>query len=185
MVKKVSDFKTAKLYAKALYESAETSGMLPEVLHDVEVLKSAGLGKIDEVKLLNSPIVGFSQKNVLLEMIIQKFALNQKTANLLKILVQNNHFNLLDLVAGDFFALYNDKHNIAEITVETSENLTAEQDKKLKEKLGRIFDKDIKINYLLKPEILGGLVVRNGTTLIDLSLKNKLKNLEQLMKGTD
>lgn len=185
MVKKVSNFKTAKIYASALYESAEVSGALPAVLHDVETLKSAELNKLDEAKYLNSPIVDFEKKNVLLEVLAQKFELNEKTFNLLKILTQNGNFDLLDLVTDDFFTIYNNKHNIAEITVETSESLSAEQDEKLRKKLGEIFVKNIKINYQLKPEILGGLVIKNGTIHIDLSLKNKLKNLEQLMKGTD
>lgn len=185
MVKKVSNFKTAKLYASALYESAESFDALSMVLHDVEMLKNANLSEVNEVSYLNSPIVEFEQKNILLTAVAQKLELNEKTFNLLKILAQDGNFNLLDLIIEDFFAIYNNKHNIAEVIVETSESLSSEQDEKLNKKLGKIFGKDIKINYTLKPEILGGLIIKNGTMLIDLSLKNKLKNLEQLMKGTD
>lgn len=185
MVKKVSKLKTAKLYANAFYESAEAAGVLAQVLQDAAALKNAELGKINEAKYLNSPIVDFEQKKALLDIVAQKMQLNIQTANLLRVLVQNGDFDLLSLVIDDFFAMYNHKHNIAEITVETSENLNAEQDEKLKQKLRKIFNKNIKINYVIKPEIIGGLVIRNGTMLIDLSLKNKLKKLEQLMKGTD
>lgn len=185
MVKKSSNFKTAKLYAKAFYESVEGSGMLAEALKDAEILRSAKLNQLAESKYLSSPIIDFEQKMILLEAVLQKLELNEKTANLLKIMAQSNNFGLLDLVIDDFFAIYNNKHNVAEITVETSEKLNIEQDTLLREKLSKIFNKKIKIIYMIKAEILGGLVIKNGTMLIDLSLRNKLKNLEQLMKGTD
>lgn len=185
MVKKATDFKTAKLYAKALYDSAKTAGTLLFVLHDVEALKSIELAKIPEAQYLNSPVVDFEQKNVLLEAIAKKLNLSEQSLNLLKILTQNNKFKLLDYVLDDFYAIYDSEHNIAEIIVETAAELSEKQNECLKEKLAKIFGKTIKINYLIKPEIIGGLVIKNGTTLIDLSLKNKLKNLEQLMKGTD
>ena len=62
--------------------------------------------------------------------------------------------------------------------------LSAEQDKKLKQKLNNLFKKDVIVNYHLNPQILGGLVIKCGTVLIDSSVKHQLDSLEQLMKGT-
>ena len=64
MVKKSSNFKTAKLYAKAFYESVEGSGMLAEALKDAEILRSAKLNQLAESKYLSSPIIDFEQKRI-------------------------------------------------------------------------------------------------------------------------
>ena len=58
------------------------------------------------------------------------------------------------------------------------------EDKKLKQKLSALFNKDVAVNYHLNPQILGGLIIRCGTVLIDSSVKHRLDSLEQLMKGT-
>lgn len=185
MVNKNSEFKTAKLYAKALYESAQTDDVAAHILNDVETLKNLDFVKIPETACFSSPIVGMNVKMSLVETISDKLGLCLQTQNFLKLLIENNKFKSLELIINDFFVLYNQKHNIAEVVVETVKELNDEQNARLCEKLATVFNKKIKINYLLKPEIFGGLVIKNGTTLIDLSLKNKLKKLEQLMKGTD
>ena len=185
MVKKVSEFKTAKLYAKALYESASTDEVMALILRDVEMLKSIDFAKMSETSYFSSPIVENKIKISLIEAVSKKLDLCLQTQNFIKLLIENEKFKILDLVLNDFQELYNQKHNIAEVVVETVKELSDEQNALLSAKLANVFNKQIKINYALKPEILGGLVIKNGTTLIDLSLKNKLKKLEQLMKGTD
>ena len=111
--------------------------------------------------------------------------LHTQTLNFLKILTENGEFKILELILQDFRELYNQKHEIAEIVVETIKELSTAQDKLLKEKLSALFEQKIKLIYQIRPEILGGLIIKSGTTLIDLSLKNQLKKIEQLMKGTD
>ena len=109
---------------------------------------------------------------------------SQPMINLLKILVENRRFCELEQILLQFKEVYNNKHNIAEINVETVVDLTEEQDKKLKQKLKDLFKKDIVVNYITNPQILGGLVIQCGTVLIDSSVKHQLDSLEQLMKGT-
>ena len=104
--------------------------------------------------------------------------------NFLKVLAQNHRLNLLEIILKQFISLYNDKHNIAEVDVTTVIELSSEQDKRLKSKLSDIFNKKIEINYIINPEIVGGLVIKYGTNLIDVSIKHKLDTLEKIMKGT-
>ncbi len=184
-MKKASDFKTAKTYAISLYKSVQSAEELEIVLHDVELLQDVNLMKIDELSYLCSPIVKPEDKSVIIEEIAHKLNLCRQTGNMLNIMVENKHFKILNQVLIDFISIYNQQNNIAEITVETVMDLSKDQNKLLQTKLADLFKKEIKIKYELNPEILGGLVIKNGTMLIDLSLKNKLKNLEQLMKGTD
>lgn len=185
MAKKATDFKTAKIYAQAFYESARTVGVLPDVIKDIEILQSVEPTKIKEFSYFSNPTVELSVKNEIITAVSQELNLCPQTLNLLKILIENGKFKILGSILKDVVSLYNKDANIAEITVETVQKLNKTQDNLLKKKLSELFKKEIKINYVISPEILGGLVIKNGTILIDLSLKNQLKKIEQLMKGTD
>lgn len=185
MVKKVSDFKTAQIYAQALYESAQSESDMNEIMHDVEVLKNVGLSEMKEASCFLSPIVELKVKYQIIEAVSDKMKLNKLSLNFLKTLIENGKFKYLDQILNDFVKIYNKKHNISEITVETVRELDQKQDNLLKEKLTKLFKQEVKINYVLNQKILGGLVIKNGTTLIDMSLKNQLKKIEQLMKGTE
>ena len=184
-MKKATDFKTARIYAKALYESAIQANALENIYADVENLQSVKLSKVKEAECFCSPIIDFKTKKEILETLAKKMNLHTQTLNFLKILTENGEFKILELILQDFRELYNQKHEIAEIVVETIKELSTAQDKLLKEKLSALFEQKIKLIYQIRPEILGGLIIKSGTTLIDLSLKNQLKKIEQLMKGTD
>ena len=182
-MKKATDFKTARIYATALYESAQEKGALQKVYGDVETLREIKLSSIKEAECFSNPMVDFEIKEKILETLETKLNLGEQVFNLLKILAQNGQFKILELVLNDFMKIYNQKHEVAEVEVETVKELSTAQDKLLKEKLSDLFEQKVKINYLINPKILGGLVIKNGTTLIDMSLKNQLKKIEQLMKG--
>ena len=182
-MKKATDFKTARIYASALYEGAQEKGALQKVCADVEALQEIKLSSIKEAGFFSNPMVDFETKKKILEALESKLNLDAQVFNLLKILVQNEQFKILELVLNDFMQIYNQKHKITEVVVETVKELSMSQDKMLKEKLSDLFKQDVKINYLINPKILGGLVVKNGSVLIDMSLKNQLKKIEQLMKG--
>ena len=182
-MKKATDFKTARIYASALYESAQESDALEKVCADVETLQEIKLSSIKEAGCFSNPMVDFETKKKILEALEPKLNLDAQVFNLLKILVQNEQFKILELVLNDFMKIYNQKHKITEVEVETVKELSTAQDKQLKEKLSDLFEQKVKINYLINPKILGGLVIKNGTMLIDMSLKNQLKKIEQLMKG--
>ena len=182
-MKKATDFKTARIYASALYESAQESDALEKVCADVETLQEIKLSSIKEAECFSNPMVDFETKKEILEAVGKKLNFGAQVFNLLKILVQNEQFKILELVLNDFMKIYNQKHEIAEVVVETVKELSTAQDKLLKEKLSDLFEQKVKINYLINPKILGGLVIKNGTMLIDMSLKNQLKKIEQLMKG--
>ena len=69
----------------------------------------------------------------------------------------------------------------AEVT--SAHPLTATQEKALAKKLKEREGKDVKIRTKVDPEVLGGLVVRIGSTQIDSSIRTRLNTLAQAMKG--
>ncbi|MDO4162250.1 MAG: ATP synthase F1 subunit delta [Pseudomonadota bacterium] len=181
---KGSKLKKAILYATSLYEGAALCHKLKETREDAENLRRLLNDGIKDFALLNNPIWSLDAKEKLADAVIDKMKLNRPLANLLKILIENRQIDSLELILLQFKEIYNARQNIAEVRVETVEKLTPAQDIKLKEKLSALFKKDIIIDYIINPQILGGLVIKCGTVLIDSSVMHQLDNLEQLMKGT-
>lgn len=181
---KGSKLKNAILYATSLYEGAEQCHKLNETYNDVKALRNILAEGVKDFDLLNNPIWPLDVKEKLIDTVAEKMSFSKPLVNLLKILIENRRFDELEQILQQFKEVYYNKQNIAEVNVETVVDLTKEQDKKLKQKLKDLFKKDIVVNYITNPQILGGLVIQCGTVLIDSSVKHQLDSLEQLMKGT-
>ncbi len=181
---KGSKLKNAILYATSLYEGAELCKKLEQTHSDAAELQKVLAAESADFAMLNNPIWATEAKEQIVLAIAKKLKLGSPLTNLLKILVENRKVNELGLILNQFKEIYNKKQNIIEADVETVVELSKEQDKLLKQKLTHLFNKDVIINYHLNPQILGGLVIKCGTVLIDSSVKHQLDSLEQLMKGT-
>lgn len=183
-MKKVSDIKTAMMYAEAMYAGVPDSDGADALYRDASTLKDVTDNSAEDFLKLNNPLWKFEKKAEILETLAQKADLSAPMLNTLKILAQNNNLNILPQVLNQYILLYQKKHNIAEVEVSTVIPLSAEQEDLLKSKLAAIFNKEILIRYIINPQIIGGLVIKYGTNFIDNSVKHKLDALEQLMKGT-
>jgi F-type H+-transporting ATPase subunit delta len=67
----------------------------------------------------------------------------------------------------------------AELTA--SKKLTENEIHKIKEDLTKNFSSKIKLNYKYDPNLIGGLIVQVGSTMVDTSIKNKLQQIENRM----
>ena len=183
-MKKISAIKAAITYAEAMYEGAEKSGQTDEMYTNANLIKSALDEGAEGFDALNNPLYKFAQKEQVLDYLAQKLHLCSTLLNTLKILAQNNELNILYQVLNQFILIYQQKHNIAEVEITTVVPLNSAQEHILKDKLTTIFNKQIKLRYIINPQIIGGLIIKYGTNFIDNSVKHKLDALEQLMKGT-
>ena len=181
---KGSKLKNAILYATSLYEGAVLCKKLAETHKDVDTLLQLLAAGFKDFSLLNNPTWPLEAKKQLVDALADKIKLGTPIINTLKILIENRKIDILPLILRQFKEVYNTKQNIAEIDVETVTDLSELQDEKLKQKLSNLFKKNIVVNYHKNPDILGGLVIKCGTVLIDCSIKHQLDSLEQLMKGT-
>lgn len=182
-MKKVSVIKTAMMYAEAMYEGAIKTGEADNLYDNACRLKEVADEENSGIQALNNPLWKFGQKVEIIDAIVQKCGFCSSMCNTLKLLAENNDFGALPQVLEQFIALYQQKHNIAEVEVTTVMPLSTAQEKLLKAKLADIFHKEIILRYIINPQIIGGLIIKYGTNFIDNSIKHKLDALEQLMKG--
>ena len=182
-MKKDSKTKTASKYALALYNSAVEKKSLSRVKNDVGVLAAIIDSDNNLIKDLSNPIWKTDSKKEALKAIAKKVKLCDETLNCLYIIADNNRFPELSFIFMEFENIYYTKQGIVPVVVETVKHLNPTQDKKLKTNLEKHLSKKVVVDYKINPEILGGLVVRFGSSMVDDSLQGKLKQIEQIMKG--
>lgn len=182
-MKKDSKTKIASTYALALYEGAEERKSTFKVNEDIEKLLAVVNQDKDFVKYLSNPVWVSDSKKEALNEISKKLSLCSETLNCLNVIIDNNRFGEFIEILNGFKRIYYTKNGFVEVEVQSVKNLSLEQDKKLKSNLETILNKKVVVSYEIKPELLGGLVVKYNSMMIDDSIKGKLNRLEIMMKG--
>ena len=172
-------------YAAALFDLANEQGQLREIEQDVLSLKAMLDDSEDLRRLVRSPVLSSDNQSRALAAVAEKASLGPLTINFLKLVARNRRlFVLQDMIKN--FRLLAARHR-GEVTadVTSAHALTDAQMTALKDTLrASIGGKDIQVNSRVDPNLLGGLIVKVGSRMIDSSIRTRLNNLKIAMKGT-
>ena len=170
-------------YALALFELANEQKKLEAVGRDLAAVAQA-LAESDEFKALTtSPLVGRDEAVKAVEATARAMQLDTITGNFLGVLAKNRRLGQLPGVIRAFNTL-SARHR-GELTAEivSAHALDDDQVEALKQKLRTRMGRDINVDLRVDPAILGGLVVKIESQMIDGSIRTKLNNLAHAMKG--
>ena len=169
-------------YATALFELAREAGELAALEADIEALSEALAGSADFTALIGSPIYSREDQGRAIAAIAQKMGLSAITASTLGLMAQNRRLfvlpALLDALAGLIAA---EKGEIGAEVV-SAKKLTRAQETRLAAALKAAVGKDVNIETAVDESLIGGLVVKLGSKMIDTSIKARLANLQNAMK---
>ena len=182
-MKKNEQTKLVRSYAEALYEASDTRGVSEKVFDETVSLAADFALDPQIVKYLANPIWNDADKEKALAEIAKKRKLSQPMCGLLKTMARNGRANILFYVLQDFRNIFYRKKDICPVLVKTVAGLTESQKKKLLSAMEKYTGKKVVIDYQIKPEILGGLLVECDSKIIDDSIKGKIDRLTLLMKG--
>lgn len=182
-MKKVSKSKIVSTYALALYEGAAENKAVAKVFADIEKLIPVLKEDSSIIKYLANPIWDVEAKKAAMKEVSAKVGLCKETLNCLDVIADNNRFAEFLLILEGFKHLYYQKNDIVEVEIQTVKNLGSTQDKQLKDNLEKVLAKKVIVKYEIKPDLLGGLIIKYGSSMIDDSIKGKLNRLELIMKG--
>lgn len=169
-------------YAQALFELAETQGVLAAVEGDLATLKAAREESAELRRFLASPVFDADQKSKVLAAVAGKVKAHALTLKFLGLLAANNRASALPAVVVAFQRLAAEKRGAIAAEVTTAIPLTDAQKKGVASALRQALGKDPEITTRVDPAILGGMRVRVGSRLFDASLKSKLDSLKYALK---
>ena len=170
-------------YASALYDLASEKKIVDAVLEDLLFLEST-INKNTELKLvIKSPLINSSDKLKILQNIIKSQQPNDLSSTFLKVLSNNKRFpNTLDIIS-QFININAKKRGDVLADITSAEKLSNEQQNKIKEQLRTILGDKLSLNFKVDKKIIGGLIIKVGSKMIDTSLSNKINKLKIAMKG--
>jgi F-type H+-transporting ATPase subunit delta len=169
-------------YATALFELARDQKVVDEVKADLDKFEALLNESADLKRLVRSPVFAADAQSKALSAVLAKAGIAGISANFLKVLTANRRLFAVSDVIRAYRAL------VAKFKGETSADVTVAEalsDKNLdalKVALRSVTGKDVALNVKVDPSIIGGLVVKLGSRMVDGSLRTKLNSIKHAMK---
>ena len=169
-------------YATALFELARDERSVDAVKADLDKFE-AMLAESDDLKrLVRSPVFSADVQSKALAAVLDQADISGISANFLKVLTANRRLFAVGEVIRAFRALVAKFKGEATADVTVAESLSEKNLDALKSALKSVTGKDVALNVKVDPAIIGGLVVKLGSRMVDSSLRTKLNSIKHAMK---
>jgi len=169
-------------YATALFELALEGGALDEAEGDLAALKDAIAESDDLRQVIMSPLHGRAEQARALAAVGEAMTLGQTVRNLLGVMAAKRRLFALPAVIDMVERLAAEHRGEITAEVTAARALSDAQTDALKAQLSGATDRTVKLNVTVDPALIGGLVVRLGSRMIDTSIRSKLGALQTAMK---
>ena len=172
----------ATRYATALFDLANEADDISILEKNVDTLTRAIDESTDLNSLISSPIYSRDQQKSAIGAIAKKMGMSGIMINTLSLMAEKRRL----FVVPTFLSVLNDliSESKNEITAEvvSAQSLSKGQVEKLGKSLKNNFGKDVKISATVDPTLIGGMVVKVGSRMIDTTIRAKLNSLQNTMK---
>lgn len=169
-------------YASAMFELAQEQSQLPQVEQDLGNLQALLDESEDLRRMVRSPVFTADDQSRALEAVLSRAGVAPLTMNFVKLIARNRRLFALGDVMKAFRGLVARSRGEVEADVTSAATLTDDQMAALKETLKASIGKDVQVTAKVDPSLLGGLIVKVGSRMIDSSLRTKLATLKMRMK---
>ena len=170
-------------YASALFDLARDERQIDAVSRSLDLLSQTLVNSRDFAELVASPLVDREEAARAFAAVSQQLSLDPTTANFLGVLAKNGRKNQLQPVIRLFRRIAADHRGETTAEVVTAHALKDDQLAALKQQLRSRVGREVSIETRIDPEILGGIVIKLGSQMIDSSIRTKLNRLAEAMKG--
>lgn len=170
-------------YAMALFELARDEKALEKVGESLDSLKRALAESDDFRQVTASPLISREEALRTIAATAEAMRLDPITRNFLGVLAQNRRLSQLGAIIRAFNMLAAQHRGETTAEVTSAHPLDQEQIDAIKQNLRARTGRDINVELNVDPAILGGLVVKIGSQMIDGSIRTKLNTLAHAMKG--
>ena len=170
-------------YASALFGLARDEKQIDAVTRSLDGLEAALAESADFRTLVTSPLIGRAEAGKAVRALIPALSVDPITGKFLGVLADNGRLGELKAVIRSVrqLAAWHRGETTAEVT--SAFPLNDDQVARLKANLKARLGRDVVIDATVDPQILGGIVIRHGSQMIDASIRTKLNTLANAMKG--
>ena len=172
---------SAQRYSLALYElSNEANSIVDIEKHTLAILNLIKKNK-DFNNLIKDPTENQENLISVINKISETFKVNDLLKNFMTFLIKKRRFFYLEKILKSFIEICSEKRGEIKAEIQSAKELSNEEISKITEELSQNFSSKMKLNYKHDKSLIGGLIVKIGSTMVDTSIKNKLQQIENRM----
>lgn len=171
-------------YARALVDVVFDRKMVPgRVREQLQSIADTMNASPELRRVWENPAVPAVQKEKLLDSICAKLAVDPIVRNFIAVLIRHRRISMLGAVVSQFESELNTRLGIAEAEVSSARQLGPDERQALESQVARITGKQVRAKYSTNEALLGGAVVRVGSTVYDGSVRGQIEKLREVLVG--
>ncbi|XDZ65710.1 F0F1 ATP synthase subunit delta [Alphaproteobacteria bacterium LSUCC0684] len=171
-------------YATALFELADETGRVDAVANDLAALSELLKSSEDLYRLVSSPAIARDDQSRAMTAVLEKAGADDLVQKFIGVVAENGRLFALPAIIDRFMADLAARRGEVSAEVVSAVSLDGKLEKEVKSAVAKVAGSDkISLSMRVDPSLIGGLIVRVGSRMIDTSIKTKLNRLEMTMKG--
>jgi F-type H+-transporting ATPase subunit delta len=173
----------AERYAAALFGLADERRMLDEVDTDLRQLHTMLQSSRDFVRLIRSPILSRGEQAKAMGVLAEHAGLSPLVRDFLAVIARNRRLFAVPAIIEAFLAELAARRGEVDAQITAAQPLSEAQLAALNEQLRRSIGSRVSVNVRVDPGLIGGMIVKVGSRMVDGSVKSKLQRLQLAMKN--
>ena len=171
-----------KRYAKAFIELSDDQKKQKQITTDMADLVAMVAESADLQNLCSNRKLSIADQQAVIAILSKKAKFDSLTVNFLNVIAENKRFDLLPEITAQVQDMIAERNGELSAEVTSASTLAKTQVKKIEDALAKSFGSKVTLVQKEEPEIIGGLIVKVGSTMIDNSVRTKLQRLQRAMK---
>jgi F-type H+-transporting ATPase subunit delta len=169
-------------YATAIFELALEAGTLDQIRNELDAFDALAASNPDLTRLIRSPVFGAEEQSKALAAVLDRAGISGLAAQFLKLVTANRRLFAVREIIKAFRALVARHRGEVTAQVTVAEQLNDVRLGEIKDALAAVTGKDVHVDLRVDPSIIGGLIVKLGSRMVDSSLRTKLNAIKHAMK---
>jgi F-type H+-transporting ATPase subunit delta len=173
----------AERYAAALFELADERRTLDEAAADLRQLRGMLASSGDFLRLIRSPVLSRGEQAKAIGVLAERAEMSPLVRDFLAVIARNRRLFAIPAIIEAFLHKLAARRGEVNAQVTTARPLSETQLATLNEQLRRSIGSRVSVDVRVDPELIGGMIVRVGSRMVDASVKSKLQRLQLAMKS--
>jgi F-type H+-transporting ATPase subunit delta len=174
----------AERYAAALFDLADERGALDAVAGDLRELRLMVHESADLVRLLRSPVLSRARQGKAVAALSERAGLSDLTRDFLGVVARNRRLFAVPAMIEAYLKKLAERRGEVTAEVTIAQPLNAAREAALAEQLRRAVGLRVTLDIRVDPGLLGGMIVKIGSRMVDASLNSRLQRLRLAMRHT-
>jgi ATP synthase F1 delta subunit len=167
----------ATVYARSLFEVAKEQDKLDTVRDEIGEFADALNGSRELQMFLFSPYFSTQEKSDGLDRAVS--GADETVTNFLELLVEKHRMPVIFRIRAELDQLWEEENKRLPVQVTSAVELSEETVKQIGDKIAQQTDRKVDLSSRVDPDILGGIIVRVGNSVLDASIRNRLENFRK------